>query len=90
MINTTKKKVKGLARKLFNILTPTVLLIGSGLIAAGMTILYLNTVPMINDVPTRMQYLTQIAIMWLIFIVGMSTHFTLWTDVEVDEKENKG
>lgn len=82
MIKKTTKTVKGLARKLFNILTPTVLLIGVGLIATGMTTIYLNTLPSITDLVTRNMYLTQIAVMWMVFIVGIAMHFTLWTDVD--------
>lgn len=85
MINSTKKSVKGLWRKLFNIFTPSILFLGAGLIATGMTIMYLNTLPDIGDRATRMMYLTQVAIIWIVFIIGIATHFTLWTDVEIDE-----
>lgn len=82
MIKKTTKTVKGLARKLFNVLTPSILLIGAGLIATGMTFMDLNVMSTLPDQATRMSMLTGIATMWLVFIAAIATHFTLWTDVE--------
>lgn len=76
------KTLKGLSRKLFNILPPTVLFIAAGLIAAGMTLMDISIIQDMADIHLRMMFITQIATMWLVFVLGIATHLTLWTDIE--------
>jgi len=79
--------IKLLAKKLYNIIPPSVLIIGSGLIAFGISIYdiaLMNT--MGADPVERSIILTGMAGLWMIFLMGISVHLTLWTDLE-DEGE---
>ena len=82
-MNTTKF----LARKLYNILPPSVIFVGGGLIAFGLTWFDINVISTSVDPVARAGVITQIGILWLVFMMGIATHATLWTDLEVDEQE---
>jgi hypothetical protein len=75
--------VKLLFKRIYNIIPPSVLIVGSGLIAFGISI---YDISMMNTVGAtaieRTLMLTGMSTMWVVFLLGISVHLTLWTDLE--------
>jgi len=80
--------IKLLAKKLYNIIPPSILIIGSGLIAFGISIYDISIMNTTGaSVIERTLMLTGMATMWVVFLLGISVHLTLWTDLD-DIKED--
>lgn len=78
-----KNNIKLLAKKLYNIIPPSILIIGSGLIAFGISIYDIALMNSVGSSTTeRAILLTGMAGMWIVYLVGISVHLTLWTDLE--------
>jgi len=77
-------RTKFLAKKLYNILPPSVIFIGGGLIAFGLTIFDITIISSSTDMVARAGIITNIGILWLVYLMGVATHTTLWTDLEED------